>query len=191
MVAVTSGALDGLKAQHHSFFERLNALLDLCGVVEPGAGRQSWIAHQGQITTLAVKGWEKGSRARDGNVDTLATAIVADLPVKCTQEEVVNYLRGDCPDIDVSTELKRLGLNMPTQVWLLNLLNEQMVEQDMNPTDPALFGLWSSAAIKSAQFYAAILNGSDQSAPEEDRIKRVMAHYIGLCQEGAIEAGTF
>ena len=148
MATVTSGALDGLKERHHSFFERLNALLDLCGVVKPGAGRQTWIAHHGEVTPLAVKGWEQGRRVRDGNVQTLAAAIVADLPVKCSQEELSNYLRGDRPDIDVSLELRRLGLSMPNQAWFLNLLNEEMAEQGMNPTDPALFGIWSTTAIK-------------------------------------------
>jgi hypothetical protein len=190
MTAVTSGALDGLKERHHSFFERLNALLDLCGVVEPGAGRQTWIAHQGQVTSLAVKGWEQGRRVRNGNVETLAAAIVADLPVKCSQEEISNYLRGDRPDIDVSLELRRLGLSMPNQAWFLNLLNEEMAEQGMNPTDPKLFGIWSTTAIKVAQYYAAALSDEDKETPDEPRLKRVMGHYIGLYLEGAVEPGS-
>ena len=117
----------------------------------------------------------------------LAAAIVADLPVKCSLEEVSNYLRGDRPDIDVSVELRRLGLSMPNQAWFLNLLNEEMAEQGMNPTDPKLLGIWSTTAIKVAQYYAAVLSNEDKETPDEPTLKRVMGHYIGLYLEGAIE----
>lgn len=189
MPAVTSKALNGLTEKHHTFFERLNALLDLCGVVEMGSGRQKWIAHQGNVTVLAVKGWEKGSKVRDGNLNTLSAAIVRDLPVKCSQQEIVGYLQGSRPDIDVAVELKKLGLPMPTQVWFLNLLNEEVSDRGMNPTEPEVFGIWSATAIKSAQYYtkACAKNGE---TPDETKIRRIMGLYIELCLEGALDLNS-
>ncbi|MEM1114683.1 MAG: hypothetical protein AAGI11_22410 [Pseudomonadota bacterium] len=191
MPQVTPSALEDLKQENHSFYERLNALLDLCGVVAMGAGRQSWIAGQGKVTPLAVKGWEQGRKVREGNIQTLAASIVADLPVACSTEEVTSYLRGDRPDIHVSLELQKLGLSMPTQAWFLNLLNEEMAAQGLIPTDPALFRTWSSAAIRTARYYVAACNDAERPNPDDARIRRVMGHYVGLCIEGAIEPGTF
>ena len=191
MAHVTSVALEDLKRQNHSFFERLNALLDMCGVVEKGSGRQVWIADQSDVTPLAVKGWEQGRRVRDSNIEKLAAAIVADLPVRCSPDQVCSYLRGDRPDIHVSEELQKLGLSMPMQAWFLNLLNEEMAELGMIPTDPELFRTWSSVAIRAAKYYSTANRDPSKAAPDDAQIRRVMGHFIGLCNEGAIEPGTF
>ena len=115
-------------------------------------------------------------------------------PAVDIKEEDHHYtIHADVPginpeDIDVSLELRRLGLSMPNQAWFLNLLNEEMAEQGMNPTDPRVFGIWSITAIKAAQFYAAALADEDRQTPDEPKLKRVMGHYIGLCLEGAVDS---
>ncbi|MEH6517821.1 MAG: hypothetical protein V7742_14140 [Halioglobus sp.] len=184
MPAVTRRTLEKMKGSNHSFYTRLSALLDYCGVEEKGAGRQGWIAYHGEVTRVSVKGWEQGRRAREGNIETLASAIAIELPTRCSESDIYEYLRGDRPDINVSGELTKLGLEMPVQAWFLNLINEEMTGLGLSPTEPKNYGIWSSSAVLAAEFYAKHINMKDPLP--ESRIRHVMRLFIGLCEEGAI-----